>query len=204
MPSAARERSAEGDDGEKPMITRIGIEKDVNGIVALQKANLYDNLSPAERKQGFVTTPFSESLLLELIEERGVFVAEERGKIAGYAMAGSWQFFSQWPIFPFMVSRLGRISIAGKPVLPERCFQYGPVCVKASLRGSGLFPMLFEEMRRELALRFPLGITFINRLNERSFNAHTRKLGMTVVDHFEFSGRNYYMLSFDTSRPVVP
>lgn len=184
------------------MITRIGNRNDLSGIIALQRANLYDNLSPDQRKHGFVTTPVSESQLLELMAERGVFVAEEQGTIVGYAMAGSWNFFSKWPIFPFMVSRLGSLSISGKPIPPERSFQYGPVCISSALRGSGLFPVLFEEMRKEFSTRFPAGITFINRVNGRSYNAHTRRLGMTVIDTFEFSGRSYYMLSFDTSRPA--
>ena len=183
------------------MITRIGNRNDINGIIDLQKSNLYDNLSPDERKQGFVTTPFSECHLHELMAERGVFVAEEQGKIVGYAMAGTWQFFSRWPIFPFMVSRLG--SVPGGLIIPDKSFQYGPVCIDSRLRGSGLFPVLFEEMRRELRARFPVAVTFINRVNERSYNAHTRKLGMTVIDTFEFSGKNYYMLSFDTSRPAI-
>jgi hypothetical protein len=185
------------------MIARIGNRNDISGIIELQTANLYDNLSPDERKQGFVTTPFSEGQLHELMAERGVFVAEEQGKIMGYAMAGSWNFFSRWPIFPFMVSRLQSLSRSGKPIPSERSFQYGPVCISSSLRGSGLFPILFEEMRREFSSRFPVGITFINRVNGRSYNAHARKLGMTVIDTFDFSDRSYYMLSFDTSRPAM-
>lgn len=180
------------------IITRIGNENDISGISALQRLNLYDNLSADERKQGFVTTPFSENQLRELMAERGVFVAEERGEIMGYALAGTWNFFSKWPIFPFMVSRLGQVGVT-----EDRSFQYGPVCIGSALRGSGKFPLLFEEMRREFTSRFPTGITFINRLNERSYQAHTRKLGMTVIDAFEFSGRSYYMLSFDTSRSVI-
>jgi hypothetical protein len=181
------------------MITRIGSIQDISGIIALQKANLYDNLTEQERKQGFVTTPFSESLLLQLVAERGIFVAEDRGEITGYAMAGTWEYFSKWPIFPYMVSRLGSLSFLGKRLSPEQSFQYGPVCINSVLRGSGLFPLLFEEMRLEFASRFPVGITFINRVNERSYAAHTRKLGMTVIDTFEFSGRNYFMLAFDTT-----
>jgi hypothetical protein len=180
------------------MITRIGNKNDISGIIELQRINLYDNLSPDERKEGFVTTPFSESQLMELLSERGVFVAEKKGKIMGYAMAGTWNLFSRWPIFPFMLSRLGSLGIPG-----DKSFQYGPVCINAALRGSGIFPILFEEMRREFASRFPIGITFINRVNERSYNAHTRKLGMSIVDTFAFSGRDYYMLSFDTSKAVT-
>jgi hypothetical protein len=185
------------------MITRIGEVKDISGIIALQKVNLYDNLAEHERKPGFVTTPFSETQLVELLAERGIFVAEDRGELVGYAMAGTWEYFSTWPIFPYMVSRLGSLSFLGKRLLPEQSFQYGPVCINSALRGSGLFPRLFEEMRLEFVSRFSVGITFINRVNERSLAAHTRKLGMTVIDRFEFSGRNYCMLVFETSRSVL-
>ncbi len=182
------------------MITRIGNGNDISGIIDLQRINLYDNLSPDERKQGFVSTPFSENNLVELMSERGVFVAEQQGEIAGYAMAGSWGYFSQWPIFPFMEERLVSLSLSNR--IRDCSFQYGPVCINSALRGSGIFPLLFEEMRSEFASRFPIGVTFINRANERSYNAHS-KLGMTVVDAFDFSGRSYYMLSFDTSRTVI-
>jgi len=185
------------------MITRIGYTQDISGIIALQKANLYDNLSDQDRKMGFVTTPFSEAQLEHLLAEHGIFVAEDQGVITGYTMAGTWKFFSQWPIFPYMESRLGSLSFAGKRVPPEQSFQYGPVCITAALRGSGIFPRLFEEMRKDFASRFPVGITFINRVNERSYAAHTRKLPMTEIDAFEFSGRRYAMLAFDTSRPVI-
>jgi len=185
------------------MITRPGTTNDINAILTLQKANLHDNLSADERKRGFVTTPFSETQLKELLAQRGIFVAEEGGEIAGYAMAGSWSYFATWPIFPYMVSRLGSLVFLEKPILPEQSFQYGPVCIASAHRGTGLFPKLFEEMRLELSSRYPVGVTFINRMNEHSFMAHTRKLGLAVIDEFEFSGRNYYGLAFDTSRSVM-
>jgi hypothetical protein len=185
------------------MITRLGKTNDIKGILALQNANLYDNLSVDERRRGFVTTPFSEAQLKELLEQRGVFVAAEGSEIAGYAMAGSWSYFAIWPIFPYMVSRLSSLTFSGKPLLPEQSFQYGPVCIASSHRRTGLFQKLFEEMRLELSCRHPVGVTFINRMNQHSFMAHTRKLGLTVIDEFEFSGRSYYGLAFDTSRSVM-
>jgi hypothetical protein len=185
------------------VITRLGQNRDINGILMLQKANLHDNLSVDERKRGFVTTPFLEEQLKELLAQRGIFVAEERGEIAGYAMAGSWDFFAKWPIFPHMVSRLGSLVFLDKPLLPRQSFQYGPICIDSSRRGTGLFPELFEEMRLEFSSRYPVGVTFINRINVHSYMAHTRKLGLTVIDEFEFSGRNYYGLAFDTSRSVI-
>lgn len=83
------------------------------------------------------------------------------------------------------------------------CFQYGPVCVDAAYRGLGVFPRLFEAMRLGMCERYPIGVTFINRLNPHSYHAHTKKLGMTVVDEFEFNGRPYYGLAFDMARSVL-
>ncbi len=45
-------------------------------------------------------------------------------------------------------------------------------------------------------------ITF-NRLNPHSYHAHIKKLGMTVIDEFEFNGRPYYGLAFDMARSVL-
>ena len=82
-------------------------------------------------------------------------------------------------------------------------FQYVPVRVDAAYRGLGVFPRLFETMRLGMCERYPIGVTFINRLNPHSFHAHTKKLGMTVIDEFEFNGRPYYGLAFDMTRSVL-
>ena len=185
------------------MILRSGETADIDGILSLQERNLYSNLSAAERLKGFLTTPFTPAQIETLLEENGVFVALDDDLIAGYAMAGSWTFFSQWPIFPYMVSRLPALRFMGQPLPPGETFQYGPVCIDEKLRGSNLFPRLFEVMRLAMADRYPVGVTFINRVNQRSYNAHTRKLGMTVVDQFEFDGRPYYSLAFDTHVSVL-
>ncbi len=59
-------------------------------------------------------------------------------------------------------------------------------------------------MRITLSSGYPVGITFINKVNERSYKAHSRKLGMIVIDEFEFSGQEYYGLAFDTAKSVYP
>jgi hypothetical protein len=55
-------------------------------------------------------------------------------------------------------------------------------------------------MRSSFAPKYPLGVTFINKLNQRSFAAHNRKLGLEVVDEFEFNGNSFYTLAFLTDR----
>ncbi len=185
------------------MNSRIATKDDINGILELQDLNLFVNLSDSQKKNGFVTTPFTTEQLEDLLELRGLFVTQNKGKIQGYTMAAGWRYFSQWPIFPFMIKRLSGTEFNGAIISDQNSFEYGPICIDSSLRGTYAFPRLFEAMRIELSSQFPVGITFINQVNDRSFHAHTKKLGMVVVDEFEFSGNAYYGLAFDTTRSVL-
>jgi hypothetical protein len=131
-----------------------------------------------------------------LITQTGAFVAEEEGNILGYTFAGSWEFFSTWEIFPFMISRFPALKFQEMKISTDNSFQYGPVCIDRKIRGSGIFPKLFETMRTSLAPCFPIGVTFINKLNPRSLKAHTHKLNLEIIDEFEFKGNSFYGLAF--------
>lgn len=180
-------------------IIRAAIESDFDGILDLQARNLYTNLAPAELAGGFVMTPFTPELLSQLLVQSGVFVAESEGQISAYLLAGDWTFFSQWEIFALMISRLPTLSFQGRAITVDNSFQYGPICIDRSIRGSGTFPQLFELMRRSSAPKFSIGVTFINKLNQRSFAAHTRKLDLEIIDEFEFNGNSFYTLAFSTT-----
>jgi hypothetical protein len=180
-------------------IIRIADESDFDGILDLQSRNLYINLPPSELAGGFVTTPFTADLLGQLLVQTGVFVVEGKGDIWGYVLAGNWKFFSQWEIFKVMISRLPQLKFQGREITIDNSFQYGPICIDRSSRGSAVFPQIFDLMRSSFAPKFPIGVTFINKLNERSFAAHTRKLDLEIIDEFEFNGNSFYTLAFLTS-----
>jgi hypothetical protein len=181
------------------LIIRTATESDFDGILDLQARNLYANLAPTELASGFVTTPFASDLLRQLLIQTGVFVAEDKDDIFGYLLAGNWEFFSQWEIFKLMISRLPKLNFEGWNITVDNSFQYGPICIDRSIRGSEVFPQLFNLMRSNFALKFPIGVTFINKLNERSFAAHTRKLNLEIIDEFEFNGNSFYTLAFLTA-----
>ncbi|HWR19866.1 MAG TPA: GNAT family acetyltransferase, partial [Clostridia bacterium] len=48
----------------------------------------------------------------------------------------------------------------------------------------------------------PILITFINKINTRSYEAHTKKLGLDVIKSFIFNENNYYALGYDTAKEV--
>ncbi len=180
-------------------IIRTALEYDINGILDLQSRNLYSNLSPSELAGGFVTTPFTPDLLRQLLIQNGVFVVENESNIQGYLLAGNWKFFAQWEIFKVMISRLPNLRFQDREITVNNSFQYGPICIDLSIRGSEVFSQLFESMKSSFAPKFPIGVTFINKLNQRSFAAHTRKLNLEIVDEFEFNGNTFYTLAFSTA-----
>jgi hypothetical protein len=51
-----------------------------------------------------------------------------------------------------------------------------------------------------MAKRFPILVTFINKVNPRSYEAHTRKLGLEVIQEFEYNHNRYYELVYDTAK----
>ena len=184
--------------------TRIATTSDIDGILSLQDKYLYRNLNEEERKKGFVTTPFTVPQLEEIIRQKGLFVAEnENNKIIAYAFGGSWEYFEQWEIFNFMVSRFPKLSFKDYTITTENSFQYGPVCIDEKYRGKGLLNLLFEEMRIELFKRYPISITFINKVNIVSEMAHTKKLGWEIIDEFEFNDNNYIGLAIEMKDSVL-
>ena len=72
------------------------------------------------------------------------------------------------------------------PVVLENSYQYGPIAVHTDYRGSDVFPNLFEFSRIEMSKRYPILITFVNKINPRSFKAH-KKLGLDVIKEFQFN-----------------
>ena len=184
--------------------TRIGNKSDINGVLSLQEKYLFRNLSEIERESGFVTTPFTVPQLEEIIKQNGIFVAEnEKHEIVAYAFAGSWKYFEQWEIFNYMVSRFPQLSFNGNEITTQNSFQYGPVCIEKDYRGQGVLNLIFEEMRIEFLKKYPLSITFINKVNAISTRAHTKKLGWEIIDEFQFNNNTYLGLAFDMSNSVL-
>lgn len=186
------------------MELRLATYHDIDAILTLHFKYQIDSITEDDKKDGFVTTPFTKEQLASLIEkEQGIFIAKEGNEVLAYVMSASWQFWETWPIFAHMLTELPHLSYKGVQLTPFNSFQYGPVCVDKCLRGSGVLGQLFEFARTHMVKRYPILVTFINKINPRSFNAHTKKLGLEVIHEFTFNTNHYYELAYDMSKPFI-
>ena len=183
------------------MIYRNATLADIPKISELQSIYHVSTISEEDRPNGFVTTLFSEQQFKEIIEkEQGLAIACDGDAVVAYAMAASWAYWAAWPLFQHMILDLPNTEYLGQTLTLENSYQYGPICIHKAYRGTGVLPNLFEYSRTQMQPRFPILITFINHINPRSHDAHTRKLGLDVIKSFTFNNNQYYELGYDTSK----
>ena len=172
--------------------------EDIPAISQLQEKYHVSTISEEDKKDGFVTTLFTEEQFKRLIEEEnGLAIACDGDRVIAYAMAASWDYWSEWPLFQHMIEDLPNTEFLGQILSTENSYQYGPICIDKPYRGTEVLPNLFEFSRRQMADSYPIMITFINTVNRRSFKAHTEKLGMEVIKTFKFNNNLYYELGYD-------
>ncbi len=175
--------------------------EDIKKVADLQSLYHVSTINEEDKKDGFVTTLFTEDQFKDLIEkENGLAIALDGDRVVAYAMAASWDYWSAWPLFQFMIGDLPNIEYLGQKLSLENSYQYGPVCVHKDYRGKDVLPNIFEFSRRQMKERYPILITFINVINPRSYKAHVDKLGLEVIKKFDFNGNTYYNLGYDMNK----
>lgn len=173
--------------------------KDIEKVKELQSKYHVLTISDEDKPNGFVTTLFTEEQFKKIIEEEnGLAIACDGERIVAYAMAASWKYWSEWPLFQHMIKDLPHTTYLGQVLTLENSYQYGPIAIDKQYRGTDVLPNLFDFSRSTMEKRYPILITFINKTNPRSFVAHSRKLGLDVIKEFQFNNNNYYELGYDT------
>lgn len=202
------------------IIYRSATLADIDGIIALQKLYHVDTVSDTDKPDGFVTTLFTAEQIAELIRDSNnegnvIVIAiaideqsdEVVNKVIGYAMNASWHYWSAWVFFQYMIADLPNVSFNGQACTTDNSYQYGPVCVHADYRGGdgvkSVLVNLFEQSRVMMSEHYPILLTFINHINPRSYEAHVRKLGLSVIKDFTYNDNNYWELGYDTSVSVI-
>ncbi|RXK06048.1 GNAT family N-acetyltransferase [Halarcobacter bivalviorum] len=185
------------------MLLKVADLSDIDDVLELHYKYQVDSIKEEDKKDGFVTTAFTKEQLTRLIEkEQGLFIAKLGEEVVAYVMCASWKYWSAWPMFVHMKKDLPNLEYLGQTLSVENSYQYGPVCIDKSVRGKQVLERIFEYARVHMAKKYPILVTFINKINPRSYEAHTRKLGLEVIQEFEFNNNQYYELVYDTSKEV--
>lgn len=189
-------------------IRHAGID-DIEGVRSLLRKYHRDTISEEDRPDGFVTTAITDEQLTELIEqENGVMIIAEpaevgKDRVLGFCFAAPWEFWSAWPLFRHMMDIIPDYEFEGRKLILGETYQYGPVCVDRSLRGTGAFEDLFFASLADFRDRFPVMITFVNSINGRSENAHSNKARMKTVGTFDFNDNHYLLMAISTDEKKI-
>ncbi len=178
------------------MEIRRAIPEDYPGICELAAANYEQNLSPTDRRQGFISARYTLQQIDNIASDLGIIVAIDNDRVVGFACASRLDSDKQPPIVKRMISEFERIYFKGRPLLDYAIFVYGPACLDTSCRGRGFLREIYLGIKRETTGKYDLGVTFIDEDNPRSMNAHAKSLGMSEVGRFTHGERSYCILVF--------
>ena len=119
---------------------------DLPAIKSLLARYHKDTISQEDIPGGFVTTRRSDQQFEDLIVNRkGVTLAkDENGTVKAFALAAGWDYWMQVPIMKRMTEVLPDMPFEGTALDETNTYQYGPVCVDVSVRGTGVFEGIFK------------------------------------------------------------
>jgi len=156
-------------------------------ILALMDAARVEGLSAAERaERGFVQGRMDADVLARFEEGPGVFVAEQGGDLAGFAMTSVPGTVTSGP---------PRSAVDALGDGHGRVFLYGPAAVDPRYQGRGVLTTLLVALSRALRDRYDLGVAFVEEANAKSLAVH-RHYGMAEAATFVFDGRDYVVFTF--------
>lgn len=181
-------------------ITRVSSRADVEGILALHRANLKRNLSEQDiRTQGFVSAEYNLEYLEKMNAANPSVIAVEAGAVVGYALVAAPEAVRDHELLGDLANVIDRTSYGQRLLKGARYVISGQLCVARSHRGRGLVKQMYEHFRRELSGEFDYLVTDIARDNPGSLIAHVRT-GFEVISTLNYGGIEWDLMLWDWTR----
>lgn len=183
------------------LIKPVTTTKELEGILALQTANLRRHLNEEEAEaQGFVTAEYTMELLQQMHQEQPSIIAKDGELIAGYALVTLPSIRHQHELLGDLINTIDKISYKGIALRDAQYVVVGQLCVAKEYRGQGLVQQLYEGFRQALQHQFDYCITDVAEDNPRSLKAHL-KTGFQVVDTLQYGGLKWHIVLWDWTLP---
>jgi len=163
------------------LYTTASNDRDLHGILDLQRANLPGQLSKEElEREGFVTVVHSLEDLRKLNRMECHVIAKEQDKVIAYLLAMTVQSKDDIPILVPMFEEFEKIWFDGRRITRYHFIVVGQVCVAKDFRGKGVLGNAYAKYKEEFQHRYDFAITEIAVANQRSLNAH-RRIGFREI-----------------------
>lgn len=149
--------------------------KDLEGILALQIANIAEHLTNEEIKsQGFVTVHHSYEQLKRLNDHEKHIIAKDNEQVVGYVLAMTQHSKYELPILIPMFNVFEIILYANKKIADYNYIVAGQVCIHKEYRGRGIVDNCYTAYKKQYEDNYDFVITEIAATNLRSLHAHKR------------------------------
>ncbi len=149
--------------------------KDLDGIIALQKANLTQQLTKEEIKiQGFVTVHHSFEQLKRLNDHEKHIIAKDNENVVGYVLAMTKQSKFDLPVLIPMFNEFEILLYKNKIIADYNYIVAGQVCIHKAFRGQGIVDNCYATYKNFYSDKYDFVITEIAATNLRSLTAHKR------------------------------
>lgn len=168
---------------------------DYASVVELQSANLASNLSEDQKSDGFLSVGFTEEQFAGMDSDLAVVLGLDGNTVKAFLCTSTVEFNRPFALPRAMIDRFAHVIFDDKPLSEWRVAITGPVCIDASLRGQGVLEKLYVCFYDVAPPQYELAVVFVSLQNPRSIKAH-EKLGMAIVDEFEFNSRKYVIMAF--------
>lgn len=138
--------------------TSVSADAEIEGILALQRANLPVNLTPEQLgTQGFVTVQHEFSVLKKMNAAEPSSIAKDGETVVGYCLAMTKAFRQDIPVLVPIFELFDALSADGKPLAETSYIVVGQVCIAVGYRGQGLLRGMYDDYRRRFSAPLRIG-----------------------------------------------
>lgn len=165
-------------------VTSAQSEADLQGILALQQANLRRSL-PANvaAEQGFVTLRYTLDQMRQMHRAGPSVIAKDGDAVVGYVITTLPETRQFVPELASLFDQIDALTYHNCSLSTYAYYVAGQVCVADGYRGQALLDRMYQHHRALYADRFQLLITDISALNTRSLRVHER-IGFQPLQRF--------------------
>ena len=178
-------------------VRRVSQEWELEGIVALQRANLRKNLSDSEAaQQGFLTAEYDLPYLRAMNAAAPSIIAVDQSQVVGYALVATQPIRHGHPFIGALFQAIDPLLFRGQTFDKTPYVVVGQLCVGRHHRGQGLVQRLYQHFRESQQSDYHCAVTDIARENVRSLRAHVNT-GFRVIHSIAYEGRDWDIVVWD-------